>query len=106
MSVAAQRPVPGVLAELVADTISARTANGFAGAAPVVVRPAPADLGTAWHNVTALNFAPLSAYDQGNPAGAVDELARVLSAIVDVDEAAAAFRLPYRSPGQPSPFAR
>lgn len=106
VSVAAERPVPAVLTELVADTISAPTANhGFAGAAPVVVRLGPADLPTAWSNVTALNFAPLSAYDQGQPAEAIGELERVLGAVVDPDEAAAAFRLPYRNAGQASPFA-
>jgi len=105
VSVAADRPIPGVLAELAADTISARTATpGFAGAPPAVIRPGQADLATAWRNITALNVTPLPAYDQGNPEEAIGELERVLSAIVDLDEAAAAFRLPYRNPGQASPF--
>lgn len=101
VSVVAERPMPGLLSELVADTISARTEHH---GLPVVVRPEPADMPTMWNNVTALNFAPLTAYDQGNPAEAIGELERVLGSIADLDEAAAAFRLPYRSPGKPSPF--
>lgn len=106
VSVAAERTVPGLLAERIADTISPRTAApGFAGAAPAVVRPEPADLAVAWDNVTALNFAPLTAYAQGNPPAAIGELEQVLGAIADLDEAAAAFRLPYRPSGRPPVFA-
>ncbi|HEV2782718.1 MAG TPA: hypothetical protein VGX25_25280 [Actinophytocola sp.] len=98
VSLAAERPIPSFLAELVATTISAPTANhGFAAAAPVVVRPGPVDLPTAWSNITALNFAPWSADTRGGPAEAIGDLERVLGTIVDVDEAAAAFRLPYRT---------
>ncbi|TCO47411.1 hypothetical protein [Actinocrispum wychmicini] len=98
MSLAAAGPVPGLLAELLAETVSARTVNqGFAGAGPVVVRPDPADMPTASSNLSTLNFAPLAAYAQGNLPDAVGELERVLGAIVDLDEAAAAFRLPYES---------
>jgi hypothetical protein len=105
VSVAADRPVPGFLAELVTNTISAPSPNhGFAGAPPVVIRPEPADQPVAWDNITALNFAPLSAYSQGHPAEAVGDLEQVLSAIVDLDEASSAFRLPYRGLGQRSPF--
>jgi hypothetical protein len=99
VSVAAERPVPGVLAELVADTISARDVNhGFAGAQPVVVRPSPEDLPVAWHNIVTLDFERLHAYAQGHPVEAIGELEHTLSTTVDLDEAAAAFRLPYRSP--------
>ncbi|HEU5470937.1 MAG TPA: hypothetical protein VFV67_09820 [Actinophytocola sp.] len=105
ISVAAERPLPGILPELVASTISPATGtHAFVAAAPVVVRPEPADKPIAWHNFTALNFAPLSAYDQGNPPEAVGELERALSAVVDLDEAAAAFRLPHRGSG-PALFA-
>lgn len=105
VSVAADRPVPGVFAELAAGTISARTAaGGLAGAGPAVVRPSPAELPTAWHNLTALNFAPLTAYDQDCPPEALGPLERTLSAIADPAEAAAAFRLPYRRAGQASPI--
>jgi hypothetical protein len=100
VTIAAQRPIPGVLAELVADTISAPSGNGgFAGAAPAVMRPSLSEAPVAWANVTTLNFAPLSAHYQGHPAEAVGELERVLTAIVDLEEAAALFRLPYRAEG-------
>jgi hypothetical protein len=97
VTIAAERPVPGVLGELVADTISARTTHhGFAGAPPVVVRPDPADVPTAWHDITALDVAPSSRHLQSHPPEAIGDLERALSALVDLDEAAAAFRLPYR----------
>ncbi|ALG08381.1 hypothetical protein AOZ06_17010 [Kibdelosporangium phytohabitans] len=106
VSVAAEQPLAGLLGELVADTISARgDSHGFAAATPAVVRPEPMDVPTAWNNVTALNFAPLAAYDQGNAPEAIGDLERVLGSIVDLGEAAAAFRLPYRSAGKPSLFA-
>jgi hypothetical protein len=106
VSIAAERPVPAVLAELVAGTISARHGHhGFAGAPPVVVRPGPADLRAAWDDITALNVAPSSPHTQGHPAEAIGDLERTLSALVDLDEAAAAFRLPYRGSAPKSPFA-
>ncbi|MET0236425.1 MAG: hypothetical protein ABW224_17385 [Kibdelosporangium sp.] len=106
MSVAAERAVPDMLSELVANTISPPIVNrGFAEAGPVAIRPAPQDMSIAWSNLATLNFVPLSAYAQGNPAEAIGDLEDVLSAIVDIDEAASAFRLPYRSAGQPSLFA-
>ncbi|WP_051114714.1 hypothetical protein [Actinokineospora enzanensis] len=104
-SIAAEQPVPGLLAELAADTVSARAADrGFAGAGPALVRPHPAEFPTAWRNITSLDFTPLAAEAQGAPPEAVDEVARHLLAIVDLDEAAAVFRLPYRDAGQASPF--
>ncbi len=96
VTIAAERPVLGVLGELVADTISARTTHhGFVGAPPVVVRPDPADVPAAWHDITALNVAPFSPHVQSHPAEAIGDLERALSALVDLDEAAAAFRLPW-----------
>lgn len=105
ISLASERPLPGALAESVAGTISARTAgSGFAGAPPVVVRPTAAEMATAWNNITALNFAPLPAYDQGHPAQALGDLERTLASIVDLDEAGAAFRLPQHHTGSFSPI--
>ncbi|WP_104481094.1 hypothetical protein V5P93_005148 [Actinokineospora auranticolor] len=101
VTLAATRPIPPLLAELVADTLSSRDPGvGFAG--PAVLRPGAADAAIAWHNATSLGFAPLSAYDQGNPPEAIGAVERVLGGIVDLDEAAAVCRLPYRvSSGSP-----
>ncbi|MBM7773867.1 hypothetical protein JOD54_004071 [Actinokineospora baliensis] len=85
VSLAAEGPVPGVLAELAATTISPMSA-------PVVLRPAPADLPVAWNNLATLNFAPLQVYNQG--IADLQGLEQTLASIVDMDEAAAVFRLP------------
>ncbi|GAA2978423.1 hypothetical protein [Actinokineospora diospyrosa] len=88
ISLAGAGPVPGVLAELAATTISPASA-------PAVVRPTPEDLPVAWNNLATLNFASLSAYRQGMPAEALQGLDQTLASIVDMDEAAAVFRLPH-----------
>ncbi|WP_285608684.1 hypothetical protein [Actinokineospora globicatena] len=96
VSLAGEEPVPGVLAELAAETMSPREANrGFLGASPTVETLDHADSATACHNLSTLNFAPTSA--PGVPSEAIGEVERVLSSITDIDEAAAVFRLPYRS---------
>jgi hypothetical protein len=94
VSVAAAGPLPEQLAELVAYAISPPE-TGFAGAPAAVVRPGPHEWDTAWRNVTALNFDPLpAAHLQGHAPEAIGELERTLGALADIDEAAAAFRLP------------
>lgn len=61
----------------------------------MAVRPSPEELYLAWNNVTGLGFAQLSAAAlQGHAPEAIGDLERTLGAIVDIDEAAAAFRLP------------
>jgi hypothetical protein len=104
VSLAAQRPVSEQLAETVASTISPRIPDlGMTGAAAVAVRPRAGELDVAWGNVTALNFAPLpAAHLQGCAPEAVGDLERTLGAIADIDEAAAAFRLPYRESARSS----
>ncbi|WP_157440238.1 hypothetical protein [Actinokineospora inagensis] len=105
VTLAADHPVPALLAELAAVTISPPTPNsGFVGAGPVVTPLSPPEHPTAWNNVTALNFTPLPAHLQGHPPETIGDLERTLSTITDLDESAAAFRLPYRTPGTPSPF--
>jgi hypothetical protein len=94
VSVAAAGPLPEQLAELVASTISPPD-TGFAGAPAAVVRPTPQERDTAWRNITALNFDPLpAAHLQGHAPEAIGELERALGSLADIDEAAAAFRLP------------
>lgn len=94
VSVAAAGPLPEQFAELVAAAISP-PGTGFAGAPAAVVRPGPQERDTAWRNVTALNFDPLpAAHLQGHAPEAIGELERTLGALADIDEAAAAFRLP------------
>jgi hypothetical protein len=105
ISLAAEGPIPAMLAELVAETITTREPNGgFAAASPAVVRPGPADASTAWRNITSLNLDPLAGYTQGAPQEAIGQLEQILGYIVDIDEAAAAFRLPYELSGRPSLF--
>lgn len=101
MSLAAEQPVSDSLAELLADTMSPPLREGgFVGATPTIVRPRPEELATAWRNIAALNFDPLAAsYPEGLPADAIGEVERILASIADIDEAAAAFCLPYASPG-------
>ncbi|RLK58953.1 hypothetical protein CLV68_3434 [Actinokineospora cianjurensis] len=106
VSLAGEQPVPSVLAELAANTVSPPERNaGFVGASPKVETLDHADTATAWHNLTTLNFAPLSTYAQEHPPGAIGEVERVLVSITDIDEAAAVFRLPYKSTATASLFA-
>jgi hypothetical protein len=101
VSLAADRPLPAHLAERVADAISPRGP----GVGAVAVRPDPREGEIAWRNVTALNFDPLpTAHLQGCPPDAIGELERTLGAIADIDEAAAAFRLPYEETARPPVF--
>lgn len=90
-------PPPEHLAAAVVEAVSpGRPDQGIAGAAAVAVRACPGELDTAWANVTALNVdPPPAAHVPGHAPEAVGELERALGAIVDVDEAASAFRLPY-----------
>jgi hypothetical protein len=94
VSHAAAGPLSEQLAQLVACAISPPD-NGFAGAPAAVVRPGPQERDTAWRNVTALNFDPLpAAHLQGHSPEAIGDLERTLGSLADIDEAAAAFRLP------------
>lgn len=97
VSLAAEGPLPPRFAAAVAGAISTGApAAGIAGAPAVVVRPTAAELPVAWRNVTGLNFEPLPvAHCQDNPPEAIGEVERVLGAIADLDETAAAFRLPH-----------
>ncbi|MGH3621354.1 MAG: hypothetical protein ACRDQ5_06130, partial [Sciscionella sp.] len=106
VSLAAEQPVSDSVAELLADTISPPLREGgFAGATPTIVRPRPDELPTAWRNIAALNFDPLAAsYPEGIPVDAIGEVERILASIADIDEAAAAFCLPYASTGNPRLF--
>ncbi|MPZ82482.1 MAG: hypothetical protein GEV28_19605 [Actinophytocola sp.] len=96
MSLAAERPLADHVATAVAESISPRLAGGgMAGAPAVAVRPAAAELETAWRNMTGLDFTPLpTAHLQGCAPDAVGDVERTLGSIVDIDEAAAAFRFP------------
>ncbi|HWC83768.1 MAG TPA: hypothetical protein VG756_27735 [Pseudonocardiaceae bacterium] len=99
VSLAADRALPDLLAARAAETISAgESGGGFLEAPAVAVRPLPGELATAWRNIAELNFDPLpGAHLQGLPDEAVGEVERVLGAIVDLDEAAAAARLPHEA---------
>jgi hypothetical protein len=97
ITLASDSRVPNELAELVANLVSPKVpGTGFAGDPPVVVRPMSHDEhATAWRNVTSAAYQPLPvAYLQGHPPGSVGPVEWRLSEIADVDEAAAAFRLP------------
>lgn len=90
ISVASQGPVPYGFADLVAAT----TGGG------VACPPPPTELDAAWRNLAALNRDWLDhTYRQGAPPGSLREAERILCDLVDLDEAALAFRLPYEVPG-------
>lgn len=87
VSLAAEAAVPDTLAEALAATV----------APAAVVRPVGDEAGIARRNLTGLAFDPLPvAHAQGAPADAIGDLERTLGSILDVDEAAAVFRLPDR----------
>jgi hypothetical protein len=95
ISVLSQGPLPAGFAELLAHTVG--------GAA--VVHPAPAERTAAYQNVAALNREWLAeTCAQGTPPGELTDVERVLSDLVDVSEAATAFRLPRDVPDEVSPF--
>ena len=96
VSLACDGPLTDHVATTVAEAISpSLPGGGIAGAPAVAVRPSPEELYLAWNNVTGLGFAQLSAAAlQGHAPEAIGDLERTLGAIVDIDEAAAAFRLP------------
>ncbi|MFG2194678.1 hypothetical protein [Streptomyces sp. NPDC048639] len=109
IAVAADGPVPVHLAEVVAATLSgARTAvsgRGVEGPA-VVCLPSGGEAATAWGNVTAINRTWLEeTYRQSVPEGYMGQVERILSDLVDLPEATAAFRFPYEIPGRPRLFA-
>ena len=95
ISVLSAAPLPPGFAELLAHTVG--------GAA--VLRPTPAERTAAYQNVAALNREWLpETHAQGTPPGELGDAERVLSDLVDVSEAAAAFQLPHDVPGEVSPF--
>lgn len=88
VSLMSEGPVEPAFAELVADTVG--------GAAACRVPAAELDL--AWRNLAALNADWLDeTYRQGAPPGELDDVERTLSELVDLDEARAAFQLPYEA---------
>ncbi|MFD4638140.1 hypothetical protein ACFWN2_12540 [Lentzea sp. NPDC058436] len=90
ISVASQGPVPYGFAELVAAT----TGGGAA------CRPPSTELDAVWRNLAALNRDWLDhTYRQGAPPGSMRDAERILCDLVDLEEAALAFRLPYEVPG-------
>lgn len=97
VSLAADRRLREDITAAVVDGISPSGSGlGLAGASAVAVRPAVGEWDTAWSNIAALNFDPLPvAQVQGHSPDAVGDVERLLGAIADVDEAAAAFRLPF-----------
>jgi hypothetical protein len=99
ITVAAEGPSPTHLAELVAAAVSAPPESA------VVVVPRGGEAEAAWGSVTALNRTWLEeTYGQGVPAGRLGPVERMLSDLVDLPEAAAAFRFPYEIPGRPPLF--
>ncbi|WP_329129114.1 hypothetical protein OG552_02305 [Streptomyces sp. NBC_01476] len=128
ISLASEGPAPDgdrlfELAEEVARTVSAPAGpagGGFPGlpappGAAVVRRPPPWEAAAATDNLLGLNRSWLEeTYWQGVPAPARQEsgqvlghpgTVRILSDLLDLDEAAAAFRLPYAVPNRPPLFA-
>jgi hypothetical protein len=93
-------PIPMELAELLAATISA-------GVGTAVVRvPPQAEFARACGNLLALNREWLEeTYRQGLPPGHhLHDVEQILSDLVDLSEAAVAFRLPYEIPARPPLF--
>jgi hypothetical protein len=95
-------------AQLLANTISpARPGAGFTGDAPVIIRPrTPEHAMVAWRNITVLSADPIGPIA---PAGftddAIGDVARALTTIADIHEAASVFRPPYPIEGSPTRFA-
>ncbi|TDC20486.1 hypothetical protein E1265_22010 [Streptomyces sp. 8K308] len=99
ISLAAAGPPPLELAGLVARTMS-RTPGALAAREPV-----PAELDAAWADLAGLGRTWLEAtYRLGVPRP-LSQLERVLSDLLDPDEATAVFRLPAEAPEGPRRFA-
>ncbi|MFB7915333.1 hypothetical protein [Streptomyces sp. NPDC056061] len=96
ISLAAAGPLPPGLAEQIAAA---------AGGA-VVCGPPVEEAGAAWANIAGLNRTWLDAtYRQGAPAHSLNPVERLLADLLDVSEAATAFRLPYEVAGHHPLFA-
>uniref|UniRef100_UPI002AD38F89 toll/interleukin-1 receptor domain-containing protein n=1 Tax=unclassified Frankia TaxID=2632575 RepID=UPI002AD38F89 len=106
VSVASAGPLAPAFGELLAATISPPVRDGaFGGGGAVARRPPPEDIRPAWVNITTLGREWLDAtYRQGSPPGLLNEPERILCELVDVPEAAVAFRFPYEVAGRPRLF--
>jgi len=90
ISIAAAGPIRPGFPELVAATVGGG----------VVCRPPASEIGVAWRNMAALNRDWLDeTYRQGSPAGLLSPTEQILTDLVDLTEAAGAFRLPYEIDG-------
>lgn len=95
-------------AQLLANTISpARPGAGFTGDAPVIIRPrTPEHAMVAWRNITVLSADPIGPVaPEGFNDDAIGDVARALTTIADIHEAASVFRPPYPIEGSPTRFA-
>lgn len=108
ISLAASVAMTDDLAQLLANTISPpRPDTGFLGDAPTIIWPgSPEHAMTAWRNITALNADPIGRVaPAGFPEDSVGDVARALTTIADIHEAASVFRPPYPVDGSATRFA-
>ncbi|HEY4459589.1 MAG TPA: hypothetical protein VGN81_35075 [Pseudonocardiaceae bacterium] len=108
VSLASSSAMSNDAAQLLANTISpARPGAGFAGDAPVIVRPrTPEHTNVAWRNITVLSADPIGPIaPEGFPDDSIGDVARALTTIADIHEAAAVFRPPYPIEGSSTRFA-
>jgi hypothetical protein len=107
VSLASSTVVPDDAARLLANTISPpHPGAGFAGDAPVIVRPrTPEHATVAWRNITVLSADPIGPVaPDGFPDESIGDVARALTTIADIHEAASVFRPPYPVDGSSTPF--
>jgi hypothetical protein len=97
VSAASNRPLSDHFAHQLALAVSpGRTDTGLAGRPAEVLRPVGPESLVAWRNIAELGFDALPACRaQGLPPEALGPLDQALTAIASLDEAAAAWQLPF-----------